>query len=273
MASSIYKGREGAFWQPSTQHAAHTTSLHGTALSRHKDELNDVQLYNKGKLESNKMGGFSPSGSPNYLDSGLRAELARATGSSLLAFGHGVGARGGLSAVPCTSTSQPPGRGLQGLPGRNINHNPGDVYPMASRGIANGGLPKWGFERMPSLLQQPMHRDYVKRGAAGAPPCSLVPPPEAPRHLDPKYAHLRPSLAMQQEDQTPASSRHGSDTSRSNGGDTGRSGMLRMSSQPDMRGPPPRPGGMHGMIGMSWDNARNTSGNTRRGGDGAFLGA
>merc|ERR1719326_2546096 len=93
----------------------------------------------------------------------------------------GLQCRGGLASAPTLDNKLPAGRGIQGMPGRNINDHPGDAFPQASRGIPQGGVPMWCFERMPSLLQSPLRRDTVKRGVAGRVPTTLFPPPEAPR--------------------------------------------------------------------------------------------
>lgn len=197
----------------------------------------------------------------------------------------GLGARGGLAATRSGDNVVPAGRGLQGLPGRHINDNPGDRFPQASRGIAHGGVAKWSFERMPSLLQAPLHRDTCKRGAAGNPPSTLPQPPDPPAYLDPHYQ--RRTLSIPPQPTFEYSDEHGGElvtqrsagsvTGRSSGpgSDTGRSpaaAELRRSianqSQPELRRPPKA----YGVSGVSWDDAAVTAGGSIRGSDGRFLG-
>mmetsp|Transcript_73388 Transcript_73388/g.203766 ORF Transcript_73388/g.203766 Transcript_73388/m.203766 type:complete len:278 (-) Transcript_73388:112-945(-) len=261
---------DGWYRQPSNQAYATSKILHGNDLSRHKEELNKVRTYIQHCRGHDVASGSSRGPRPSS-DTQVPRDSNQIT--LRLDKGVGLGARGGLASTPAGDTCQPPGRGWQGLPGRNNNDNPGDVFPQASRGIPNGGMPMWSFERMPSLMQSPLMRDTCKRGVAGAPPTTLSPPPQALQGPLSRGVGGSVSVPPRHEPLTPgsASTRSDSTASCSRGGSTpGTMGSRRMHSQPDLRGR--GPGGLHGIIGMGWDDAKTCAGGAYRGAGGNFVG-
>eukprot|EP00929_Paragymnodinium_shiwhaense_P040208 TRINITY_DN21001_c0_g1_i1.p1 TRINITY_DN21001_c0_g1~~TRINITY_DN21001_c0_g1_i1.p1 ORF type:complete len:297 (+),score=45.60 TRINITY_DN21001_c0_g1_i1:49-939(+) len=276
-------------WVVSTAaEAQKRAALKGAHMTFHKGDLDRATDYIRtGRaLEADMRNSpFLPSATP------LTQKKPGTLGLGISSSAPGLQCRGGLASAPTMDNRLPAGRGIQGLPGRNINDHPGDAFPQASRGIAHGGVPMWAFERMPSLLQSPLRRDTVKRGVAGRCPTTLVAPPEAPRHLDPNFLRRTGRLPSNhytgladlppgppQEDGL-ASARSGFSTSRSSA--AGMNSELRHAgSEPQLSRPPsqyyqfqPRPvGGMHGMIGLGWDDARQTAGDSFKGSGGNFLG-
>jgi len=261
-----------------TRGQRHVAAFHSGVMTQHMEKQarcrNFIRDHKGHELDI-------PPRSPASLQNPMDHVLAARDSLDLLTRVPGLGARGGLAATRSGDNVVPAGRGLQGLPGRHINDNPGDRYPQASRGIACGGVAKWSFERMPSLLQAPLHRDTCKRGAAGNPPSTLPQPPDPPAYLDPHYQRRTGSFPPQPTFEQP-DTRGELHTERSAGSLTGRSSgasgspaamsELRRAnqnqSQPDLRRPPKA----MNFSGVTWDDHKITAGGSLRGSDGRFLG-
>mmetsp|Transcript_83715 Transcript_83715/g.249880 ORF Transcript_83715/g.249880 Transcript_83715/m.249880 type:complete len:231 (+) Transcript_83715:88-780(+) len=146
-------------------------------------------------------------------------------------------ARSGQSTATTTRAGTPE-RELRELKSRRLRPE-GTVLAgtqLASRGLVTGSQPQWSFERMPSLLQQPLLRGTGQR-AFGV----------APRTPGPRERQPLPA------------------------GDA-RSAIQRSPSAPSIYRSPPKCGGLHGVIGMTWDNAATCAGGAYRGADGQHLG-
>lgn len=153
---------------------------------------------------------------------------------------------------------------LHGTPGGNIAHPRGP--PGASRGVNLGAapMPRWSFERCPSLLPPVLQRDRgrIGRSVAGLPPSSLNDPPASTTRTDDETARstARSTARMPTTSQVtaPASAPTLSRVQSDPG--FGRSGHV------------PKFSGLQGVIGMQWDNAATAAGGAYRGGDGRYLG-
>jgi len=119
-------------------------------------------------------------------------------------------------------------------------------------------VPRWSFERCPSLLPDVLQRDRGQRGraVAGLPPSAIRDPPS--------------SMTNRSEDETTARS-----TVR-----TPNPALLPMPALQRGRSDPgfgisghiPKYSGLQGVIGMQWDGAATAAGGAYRGGDGRYLG-
>lgn len=148
---------------------------------------------------------------------------------------------------------------LHGTPGGNAPHPRGP--PGASRGIPNPGLPRWGFERCPSLLPPVLQRDCGRlgRSVAGLPPSSLNDPPASTCRTDREDSTTRSTARTPSGRGAPAQP------------------MSRVLSDPGLGrtwngSVAPKYSGLQGVIGMQWDNANQAAGDAYRGGDGRYLG-
>jgi len=146
----------------------------------------------------------------------------------------------------------------------NVLLGPGDVTPSqgfpgapcASRGVPNGGHVLWSFERCPSVLHGPLDRDRGKRGR----PCAGDPPAIVARKEAAKKALTSSAGEPTQEGwHTPQA--------------TIKLPKSRSESALPVRWPTPRKvGGLQGLAGVSWDDAKVAAGGALRGSDGRYLG-
>lgn len=124
----------------------------------------------------------------------------------------------------------------------------GEGFRIISRGIPGGCQPRWCFENMPSLLQQPLGRDRgVARSVNGLPPAVIA--------------------AMRQR---PATSTRSPSSSTSSQRDGGRGGAARRVASEPLKARSFQ--GMHGMIGDTWAGSPTSAGGSYRGGDGTMIG-
>eukprot|EP00927_Polykrikos_kofoidii_P032353 TRINITY_DN27596_c0_g1_i1.p1 TRINITY_DN27596_c0_g1~~TRINITY_DN27596_c0_g1_i1.p1 ORF type:complete len:203 (-),score=25.39 TRINITY_DN27596_c0_g1_i1:267-875(-) len=131
-------------WQVSTTKASYCNTMPGDALAKHKDELNRAKGINKWMKGNELQKGTSPFGQTRKQYSLDMPYFTQQRSSS------------------CANPRAP-----GGLADRN-NENSLDVFPNASRGIRGGGMQKWSFDRVPSLMPAPLKRDTTKRGVYAA---------------------------------------------------------------------------------------------------------
>mmetsp|Transcript_110021 Transcript_110021/g.343033 ORF Transcript_110021/g.343033 Transcript_110021/m.343033 type:complete len:255 (+) Transcript_110021:47-811(+) len=185
---------------------------------------------------------------------------------------------------PRTASERPCGPGEIGRLAEGRNHSdqarppkanlcnlmgPGDTTPAqgfpgapgASRGLPGGSHVLWSFERTPSLLHGPMDRDRGRHGrsCAGDPPALRAMNEAAPRDQS--------SPSHQAVSEPP---RGQSGQSRGTSREMSRS---RSESSLMARWPTPKPvGGLQGLAGVTWDDAKVAAGGALRGSDGRYLG-
>mmetsp|Transcript_88428 Transcript_88428/g.189858 ORF Transcript_88428/g.189858 Transcript_88428/m.189858 type:complete len:291 (-) Transcript_88428:86-958(-) len=183
--------------------------------------------------------------------------------SSLLPPGSGGGGQGLDAAAGCVAQ----GRGNSHLPRpakTSLNQllGPGDDDPCqgfpgapgCSRGLPSSSHQLWSFERMPSLVHAPLERDRGKigRSCAGLPPAAR---PGGGLLHSAETAPLSPASGGQAAEAVAPTP----------------SPLHRTRSDASI-GARRKIGGLHGVIGMTWDNAVNTAGDRTRGSDGRYLG-
>mmetsp|Transcript_3096 Transcript_3096/g.5968 ORF Transcript_3096/g.5968 Transcript_3096/m.5968 type:complete len:275 (-) Transcript_3096:94-918(-) len=140
------------------------------------------------------------------------------------------------------------------------------LYPQASRGQVSGRHQTWAFERMPSLLPQPLLR--------GVRSCGVAPPTSAAQwpHAAASRLSLQSAASSGDLSAVPSpgfripTSKPAHLVSGEEAHEALRS-LVRSSSVPGL----PRSKGLHGMIGMGWDNSA-TAGGAYRGSGGEFVG-
>eukprot|EP00440_Ansanella_granifera_P014358 gb/GFBE01015605.1/.p1 GENE.gb/GFBE01015605.1/~~gb/GFBE01015605.1/.p1 ORF type:complete len:258 (+),score=33.71 gb/GFBE01015605.1/:1-774(+) len=170
-----------------------------------------------------------------------------------------------LHKASLTSESRPADE--ETSPTRNIGYGSG-MYAHASRGKRSGTQPTWSFERVPSLLPQPLLR--------GRQTCGVAPPDSSAQWPlcaglsrgpeGPQPPPLPPATPPTPGSGIVASSSAAQLLSRGEGAFASPS-ILRSGSEPRLRYK-----GLHGVIGITWDDARRTAGDNYRGGSGEFLG-
>jgi len=135
------------------------------------------------------------------------------------------------------------------------------LYPHASRGKLSGSQPTWSFERMPSLLPQPLAR--------GRKSCGVAPPDSSAQWPSASALSIRQqglhALVPPKTPPTPGSATDMPNSQALTVQGPARRSALRADSEPRFKG-------MHGMIGVTWDDARRTAGDRYGGSSGEFLG-
>lgn len=229
------------------QHAAVTNA-------QHRMDINRALMFNKGKVPPRQSVPWAtmmpPSSSSSPEGGSPKRDQAEEQPSSP------QGAR--TSALPMPAKANRHimlGYGdtdeVEGFPGA----------PNASRGFPGGGHTKWSFERVPSLLPPHLERDRGMRGrsCAGNPPAASLLPSGSAASMSPVTCAWHASTIA------------GGDMRKSHPGPF--SGLQRVRSTGAIQsGHMHVKGGLQGVIGTTWDNAKTTAGGSLRGSDGRFLG-
>lgn len=141
-------------WQSSTA-SAYGKALEGEGVvAKHKEDLQTAFTYIR-------WGGLAPTTSVSSKSGGLQEESTRRVFEAIAPFTN-----------QARQEDAAEGMGSVG----NIGYGSG-LYAQASRGKISGTQRKWCFERMPSLLPQPLLRGQISCGVA--PPCSAAQWPQA----------------------------------------------------------------------------------------------
>lgn len=145
-----------------------------------------------------------------------------------------------------------PSKSQLGAPHPQYTASPdaGQGFRIISRGIPGGSQPRWSFENMPSLLQQPLGRDRgVARSVNGLPPAMM---------------RQRSITRISSTSSSPSSQNDGRHRLGHDGGASRRTASEPLGARGFQ--------GMHGMIGDSWGGAATFAGDAYRGGDGTAIG-